>query len=146
MIILVLGSQILAVSPQESEDSWFTAEQILPKSIVGDAILVEIEDVPNDFNPFEYECVEGEIVKKQASARTAVPQFASPRQIRQALTRAGLREAVEAAIASGSQDIKDWYEFATEFSRQHEDVALLAEALNVSEEDLDNLWILAASL
>ena len=75
-----------------------------------------------------------------------IPQFVSPRQIRQALTRAGLRESVEAAIASGSQDIKDWYEFATEFSRQHEDVALLAAALDVSEEGLDNLWILAASL
>lgn len=83
--------------------------------------------------------------------KPSVPQNVSPRQIRQAMNRVPfgegtLREAVEAAIASGSQDIKDWYEFATEFSRQHEDVALLAVALNVSEEDLDNLWILAASL
>lgn len=83
--------------------------------------------------------------------KPSVPQNVSPRQIRQAMNRVPfgettLREAVEAVISGGTQDIKDWYEFATEFYRQHEDVALLAEALNVSESDLDNLWILAASL
>ena len=75
----------------------------------------------------------------------------SPRQIRQAMNRVPLpemtlREAVEAAIAASDQDTKDWYEFATEFDRYHFHVLMLADDLGVSEEDLDNLWLLAASL
>ena len=76
----------------------------------------------------------------------AVPTTVSPRQIRQALSRAGLRTAVEAAVAVGDQDTKDWYEFATEFHRASPVVAALSVALNVDGEALDGLWTLAASL
>lgn len=75
-----------------------------------------------------------------------VPESVTPRQIRQALTRAGLRTSVEAAIATGDQDTKDWYEFATEFRREHAMVAALATGLGVTEQQLDDLWILAGSL
>lgn len=75
-----------------------------------------------------------------------IPQSVSPRQIRQALTRAGLRASVEAAVAAGDQDTKDWYEFATAFERSNPVVAELGAALNVSDAQLDDLWILAASL
>lgn len=70
----------------------------------------------------------------------------SPRQLRQALTRVGLRTAVEAAVASGEQDLKDWWEFATEFERGNEHVIAMAAALEVSDKDLDDLFKLAASL
>lgn len=70
----------------------------------------------------------------------------SPRQIRQALTRAGLRTAVEAAVASGDQDLKDWYEFSTTFERLNPQVVAMGEALSVSPSSLDDLWALGASL
>lgn len=70
----------------------------------------------------------------------------SPRQIRQALTRVNLRDLVEAAIAQSDQDTKDWYEFATAFDRTNPKVAELAAALNVTDEQLDQLWTLANSL
>ena len=146
MNILILDSQILAVDPQENDDSWFTADQILQKSVVVGAALVEVDEIPPDFSPFKYSYVDGELINTEAPPSVVVPQFVSPRQIRQALTRAGLREAVEASVSSGDQDTKDWYEFATEFDRSHEHVLMLAQALDVSESDLDNLWILAASL
>jgi hypothetical protein len=75
--------------------------------------------------------------------------FASltPRQIRQALTRAGLRTAVEQAVSlSGDQDLKDWWEFASAFERLHPKVVSMGEALNVSSSSLDDLWALGASL
>lgn len=75
-----------------------------------------------------------------------VPQSVSPRQIRQALTRAGLRASVEAAVAAGDQDTKDWYEFATAFERSNPVVTAIGAALNVSDAQLDDLWILADSL
>ena len=83
---------------------------------------------------------------KPAPQPPGVPESVSPRQIRQALTRGGLRANVEAAIAAADQDTKDWYEFATEFQRSNEHVIAMGTALGVSSDDLDNLWRLAASL
>jgi hypothetical protein len=75
-----------------------------------------------------------------------IPTAVSPRQIRQALTRAGLRTSVEAAVAAGGQDTKDWYEFATQFERSSPIVAALGAALSVTPLQLDDLWTLAGSL
>ena len=80
-------------------------------------------------------------------ALLALPQpSVSPRQIRQALTRAGLRASVEAAVAAGDQDTKDWYEFATQFERSSPIVAALGVALSVTSAQLDDLWTLAGTL
>lgn len=70
----------------------------------------------------------------------------SPRQIRQALTAAGLRASVEAAVAAGDQNLKDWWEFATSFERMNPVVLGMATALNVTEQQMDDLWRLGASL
>lgn len=77
----------------------------------------------------------------------AVPVSVTPRQIRQALSRAGLRTAVESAIAAaGDQDTKDWWEFATEFERTHPMVIGMAVALGQTPLQLDDLFTLAATL
>jgi hypothetical protein len=70
----------------------------------------------------------------------------SPRQIRMALTQSGLRSQVEAAVAAGDQDMKDWYEFSTYFDRNHPQVLAMATALGVSDQELDALWALGATL
>ena len=70
----------------------------------------------------------------------------TPRQIRMALSRAGLRASVEAAIAAGSQDLKDWYEFSTTFQRSQPLVVQMGIDLGQSPAQLDALWQLAASL
>ena len=75
-----------------------------------------------------------------------VPSVVSPRQIRQALTAAGLRASVEAAIAASNQDTKDWYEFSTAFERTHPAVTAMGVALGVSAGALDDLWIAAGAL
>lgn len=70
----------------------------------------------------------------------------SPRQIRMALTQLNLRSQVEAAVAAGNQDMKDWYEYSTYFDRNHPQVLAMATALNVTDAQLDALWALAATL
>lgn len=90
---------------------------------------------------------EEEIAAKVEAARVAaIPSSVSPRQIRQALTASGLRSSVEAAVAAGDQDIKDWWEYSTTFDRVNPQVTAMAQALNVTERQLDDLWTLAASL
>lgn len=75
-----------------------------------------------------------------------VPASVSPRQIRQALTAAGLRAGVEAAVAAGDQDTKDWYEFSTYIERAHPMVAAMGVGLGVTTEQLDDLFIAAGGL
>lgn len=70
----------------------------------------------------------------------------SPRQIRMALTRAGLRPYVEAAVLAGDQDLKDWWEFSTSFERLNPQVIAMGSALEKTSEELDALWLLGASL
>ena len=70
----------------------------------------------------------------------------SPRQIRQALTATGLRDQVEYAVTHGTQDLKDWYEYSTEFERTNAQVTAMGQALGVSDAQLDDLWALAATL
>jgi len=70
----------------------------------------------------------------------------SPRQIRMALTQLGLRNDVEAAVAAGDQDTKDWYEFSTYFDRHHPQVLAMAQALGVDDQELDALWELGGTL
>lgn len=70
----------------------------------------------------------------------------TPRQIRQALTRAGLRATVEAAVAAADQDTKDWWEFATSIERNNSELIAMAAALGVSDVALDDLFHLASTL
>lgn len=70
----------------------------------------------------------------------------SPRQIRMALTRAGLRAQVETAVLAGDQDLKDWWEFSTTFERINPQVEAMRAALGVSATECDDLWLLGAQL
>lgn len=75
-----------------------------------------------------------------------VPAKIDARQIRQALTRVGLRGAVEEAVAAGDQDLKDWYEQSLNFEIDNPHVVAMATLLKVSDADLVALWTLGASL
>lgn len=74
------------------------------------------------------------------------PIVVSPRQIRQALTRVNLRDQVEAAVAAGDRDIKDWWEFATQVEENHPMVVGTATGLGVGADALHDLFLLAESL
>ena len=96
-------------------------------------------DTPPDYDStFMYTIVDGALIRQFPNV--------SPRQIRQALSIANLRSSVEAAVGAGDQNTKDWWDFATEFERNHPKVVAMGEGLNVSTSQLDDLWSLAYSL
>lgn len=70
----------------------------------------------------------------------------SPWQIRKALNQMGLRAAVESAVASGPQDIKDGWEFASKFVENDPFVVLLGNALGVTSAELHQIFELAKTL
>ena len=89
---------------------------------------------------------EAEAIQEANKPVSAPVAQISPRQIRMALTHAGLRSQVEAAVAAGDQDLKDWYEFSTYFDRNHPQVIAMAQSLNVTDQELDTLWALGGTL
>ncbi|TXT39207.1 MAG: hypothetical protein FD135_2357 [Comamonadaceae bacterium] len=66
-------------------------------------------------------------------------------QIRLALNELGWRDAVEAAVAQSSQDIKDWWAKARNIKRRNWMVRAIGEALGKTDAELDGLWALAAT-
>ena len=106
-----------------------------------------------DFTEFEHLLPAGCVQITDAEAESLLPVHKpapiapiSPRQIRQVLTKTGLRAAVEGAVAAGDQDLKDWWEFSTTFERLNPQVVAMGAALGQSDAHLDSLWALGASL
>lgn len=79
-------------------------------------------------------------------ASPAAPVSCSPWQIRKALNQLGLRAGVEAAVAAGSQEMQDGWEFATEF-RSDDPLALaIGAALGKSPAEVREIIDYAATL
>lgn len=81
-------------------------------------------------------------------APTAVSVYTcSPWKIRKALNALGLRQAVEDAVAASTdQDLKDGWEFATEFRSDDPFVISMGAALGKSEEETAQLIQYASTL
>jgi HD-GYP domain-containing protein (c-di-GMP phosphodiesterase class II) len=73
-----------------------------------------------------------------------VPDSVTPYQARQAINAAGLREAVEAAVAGASYEVKDAWEYALAIERASPFVAAMGSALGLTEQQIDALFISAA--
>lgn len=70
----------------------------------------------------------------------------SPLQIRRALRQAGLFEAVSAFVASADDDVRDAWEYAVQIDRTDPLIVGAAEALGVTDAQVDDLFRLAATL
>lgn len=67
-------------------------------------------------------------------------------QIRLQLNKQGLRTQVETAVASGSQDLKDKWQYGNVFSSTDSDIQTMATSLGLTQEQLDTLFTEAATL
>jgi hypothetical protein len=75
-----------------------------------------------------------------------VPTVVTMRQARLALLQEGLLAIVDVEIAQGEKADQISWEYATEVSRYDPMVKNLGVALNLSEEQLDELFLLAATI
>lgn len=75
-----------------------------------------------------------------------VPASVTPLQIRKALRHAGLKEAVDAMIANVPEEISEEWEYATTIDRHNPTLLAAAQGLGMSEEQVDDLFRLAATM
>lgn len=75
-----------------------------------------------------------------------VPDYVTPLQIRMAINMLGLREQVEAYVATLNQSEKDAWEYATVIERNNPILVNGAIAMGKTTEELDQVFILANSL
>ena len=88
-------------------------------------------------------------LEQQAAEQLAQRRAAlscTPRQARLALSQQGLLAAVEAFVAAGSDALRIEWQYATEIRRTWPPVAEFAVANDLSDEALDALFELAATL
>lgn len=101
-------------------------------------------DCPSNVKAYQYQYINNSFV--EYTFQPIIPTTVSMRQARLALLQSNLLDTVNAAINQGGEADKITWEYATEVSRSDALVSNMAIALNLSETDLDNLFILASSL
>lgn len=75
-----------------------------------------------------------------------VPRAVTPRQIRIALTHVGLRDTVESFVAQANRDVRDVWEFSVEVQRNNPILLQMMPLLGLSNQQIDDLFILASTL
>ena len=101
-------------------------------------------DCPSGIKAYEFQYINDAFVPY--APQPVIPSIVSMRQARLALLQNNLLDAVNTAINAGNDADKITWEYATEVNRSDALVQNMATALQLSETDLDNLFILAASL
>lgn len=103
-------------------------------------------------NKFEYvekiaTTIENQKVEEQIVDENSVPQTLTPIQFRLQLNKQKLRPKVETMIAESLDfDLKDWWEYSTEYRRDNEILIAFAKELELSDEDVDNFFIAASQI
>lgn len=88
---------------------------------------------------------ESEILANEAQRLEALkPKSITPLQARLELSSMGIRQAVENAMLTATQDIKDFYEFAQEWKRDNVQLIQMATDLAMSDADIDNFFLRAS--
>jgi hypothetical protein len=113
-------------------------------------VAVIDEDGKSRMSMLASEVPEGEPILPYVAPPTPVPEAVTMRQARLALLGAGLLSQVDAAIASLPSPQKEAaaieWEYAQEVQRHNGLVPAMAQALGMTEAQLDDLFMQAATL
>lgn len=116
------GGNVYAYESDGSQDAY----------IKPDLVPMTYEEVAAHLNPPQPEQIQSEIV-------------VTPWQIRQAMNELGLRSQIETLVHNTTnQDIKDGWEYATEWREHNTFVRLLGQQLGLTESQIHAIFLLAS--
>lgn len=114
------------------------------------AVWVDDGSDPADYGNGLIPCSDAEAAAIMAARTPSVPASVSMRQARLALLGAGLLSSVDAAIAALPSPAKEAaqieWDYASEVQRDNALIASLASGLGLTEAQIDDLFITAATL
>lgn len=142
MSSLIYNSKVIATGKiKETPESFSTSDAIFPKVVIQGAFLIKEE--PTEVTPNTH-YVDGSFVEilppSPEVPKEPVPKEVTMRQARLLLSRKNLLKKVTAALPN--EEAKIEFEYATTVSR----TSPLLSILNMSEEELDNLFIEASKI
>lgn len=150
MIFLILaGEAIVATSLtiETTPDAVVTPTGIYPfrAGVTGTAT---VESLPADFSPALYVWRGGALVRlpDPPAPPAPVPEAITPLQARRALRAADLLDAVNAWIATQSDDAQEAWEYCIEVRRDDALIAGAQAALGLTDEQVDDLFRAGAAL
>ena len=140
MNILILNQQILAIDPQDTSDSWQTADQVIPKHVVPGAVLVTVDSLPADYVPGRYTYDNGFV---PVPVTVAVPQSVDPLAAIALLDSMGLGAAYKAYRDSPDRTLLDQETLlrAKAWERSNPTLIAAATAMGITSEQLDQMFI-----
>lgn len=114
---------------------------------IEDGAAIPLDPKNKDYQDYE-EWLDAGNTPEAAQAESAPPPITvSAWQFRKALNAQGLRQQVEDAVsASQDQNVKDGWQYATEFVENDPMVVAMGTQLGKSESDMHSLFSLAESL
>jgi hypothetical protein len=118
------------------------------KNQQGEVFAYESNGSQDEFIPEQLVEMTQEEVDLHLSSKLTAPQIVSKFQGRAALAQAGLLASVQSYMDAQPADslAKLAWEHAQEFRRQSPSVLAIASALNLTNEKLDELFVLAATI
>ncbi len=134
------------------EATWLDAEgkqivSIAYADVQMDLLRADVVKYGGDITQFETLISDIEFnIQPPIPLPVVVPSIVSMRQARLALLKVGLLTTVSNLVQQGSEEDKITWEFSTEIARDFPLVQNMKVPLGLSEEDLDNLFILASTL
>lgn len=99
-----------------------------------------------DFQAYQIWLAEGGVPLPSTPPTVLIPQIVTMRQARLALLAAGLLDAVEVAISEAGPAARIEWEYAQEVQRHYGLVPLMAAALDMTDTQIDILFVQAAAL
>lgn len=102
-----------------------------------------------------FDCALGrQLTAEEEALRTAnevvapapVPQAVTPLQMRRALRQLSLKDMVNAFVAGAGEEAQEAWEYAIEVRRDDALVAAAAASIDMTSDDLDDLFRLAATM
>lgn len=140
MNILILNQQILAIDPQDTSDSWQTADQVIPKHVVPGAALVTVDSLPADYAPGRYTYDNGFV---PITIPVVVPQSVEPLAAIALLDSMGLGAVYKAYRDSPARTLLEQETLlrAKVWERNNPTLVAAATAMGITGGQLDQMFI-----
>ena len=146
------GYAVVYPTPQPAHDPVIQTVRRLPAVLTNKGHYEQAWEVVPRFSDYTDEDgvlhtrAEQEAAAIEADRKARVPQVVTTRQAKLALLQAGLLDDIETAIAQADRATQIEWEYATEFKRTWPTLLAMQTTLGLTDQQLDDLFTLAATL